>query len=266
MEFMNTLTCSTTRLVVVWTVATSLSCGPVEVPTKAPTDTLGTVESATPTREQSTSAPTEAVEVPEPTEKLGETGVPEECPASGECLPPQSWVKKLCAGVFQDVALYMFRPGTPWQRRYLTREVEAVNASGGASVAGKVAFDEEVIILGHRGAGSGGIQIDGSEGSYDAIRWNGSCVTLEGGELTTQVPPKAKASRVEWKWLSDSMQAALREDATLNATYLARRKECKGATMGEVSRRCERLDREFVEVVVNYVRRTPGLPGPGDKP
>ncbi len=202
-------------------------------------------------------------------EESGEsaTRVPTQCaPAQSECLPPQGWVKKLCDGVFPEVALYMFQAGTPWQRMYLRGETEAVNASGGASVAGMMAFDEEVLILRHRGTAGDGIQIGDGSGQYDALRWNGSCVSLEGGELSAQRPPRPKHSRVEWKWLGDGMRSALKQDVDVRQTYGARRKECKGASMGRVSQKCERLDRQLVDVIVQYVRSGASLPEPNEQP
>jgi hypothetical protein len=193
-------------------------------------------------------------------------GVPETCPASGECLPPAAWVKKLCDDVYQDVALYMFRNETPWQRMYLTRETDAMNASGGASVVGRIAFDEEVIVLRHRVPKDDGVQISGEGGSYDALRWNGSCVSLDASEVTHERPPKPKASRVEWRWMSDQMVAALRKDSKIDEVYLARRKECKGVSVGRVSKRCEELDHELVDVVVAYVRAGHPVPQPGHQP
>lgn len=200
------------------------------------------------------------------TESATDSAVPDSCAGSADCTPRGAWVQKLCNGVFQDVALYMFRAGTPWQRMYLTRDTEAVNASGGASVSGTLAFDEEVLVLRHRGGDDDGIQVSGSNGSYDALRWNGSCVTLDGAEVTANQPPKAKYSRVEWRWLGEQMQAALREDANINETYRAMRNECKGVTMGAVSKKCEVLDKKLIDVIVDHVRGRRELPVPTDKP
>jgi hypothetical protein len=194
-------------------------------------------------------------------------GIPSECEGKGEvCTPPSRWVSKLCADVYSDVALYMFQSGTPWQRMYLTRETDAINASGGASVAGKLAFDEEVLVLRHRPVKKDGIQVGSASGSYDAMRWDGSCVSLEGEELTTNVPPKPKTTRVEWKWIGGDMRDALREDETVNKTYIARRKECKGVSMGAVSKKCEKLDKQLIDVIVDYVRSTSSLPEPKAQP
>jgi hypothetical protein len=184
-------------------------------------------------------------------------GVPEACAREsdqGFCLPEERFVKTLCDDVHQDVALWMFREGTPWTRAYLTRKTEAWNASGGASIQGELAFDEEVLILRERLSKSGGIQVSGAMGSYDALRWNGSCVSLMAEEITKQRPPKLLHSRVEWRSMSEPMQEALRSNEQIVETYRARRSECKGATMGEVSKKCEQLDDKLVALIVKHVR------------
>lgn len=194
--------------------------------------------------------------------------IPTECSkySAATCVPAGKWVSRLCADVFADVALFMFQSGTPWQRMYLTRETDAVNASGGASVVGKLAFDEEVLVLRHRQAGVDDIQVGSGNGSYDALRWDGSCVSLEGEEVTSNHPPAAKTSRIEWRWLGEDIQAALRADKTVNDTFLARKKECKGVTMGAVSKKCEMLDKKLIEVTAAFVRGTSGLPQPEHQP
>jgi hypothetical protein len=184
-------------------------------------------------------------------------GIPEACARESEqgfCLPEDRFVKTLCDDVHQDVALWMFREGTPWTRAYLTRKTEAWNASGGASIQGELAFDEEVLILRERLSKSGGIQVSGAMGSYDALRWNGSCVSLMAEEITKQKPPKLLHSRVEWRSMSEPMQEALRSNEQIVETYRARRSECKGATMGEVSKKCEQLDDKLVALIVKHVR------------
>jgi hypothetical protein len=195
-------------------------------------------------------------------------GIPTACSSKGgpTCVPAGKWVRRLCSDVHADVALYMFQSGTPWQRMYLTRETDAVNASGGASVVGKLAFDEEVLILRHRGADESSIQVGSGGGSYDALRWDGSCVSLEGEELTTRHPPKAKTARVEWRWLGRDMKAALRENDSLNKAFIARKSECKGVSMGAVSKKCESLDALFVAKIVALVRGTSDLPVPKNQP
>jgi hypothetical protein len=183
-------------------------------------------------------------------------GVPTDCAKTedGVCLPSSRFVQRLCDDVHADVALVMFAPGTPWKRAYLTRKTEAWNASGGASVQGELAFDEEVLILRYRGAKEGGIQVSGSGSNYDALRWNGSCVSLSGAEVTFNEPPRKLHSRVEWKWLGEPMREALRSNPLVKETFISRRNECKGASLGAVTRKCEQLDNKLVDVIVEHVR------------
>ncbi len=195
--------------------------------------------------------------------------VPEACaPGSSadDCAPPAPWVSKLCNGVYAEVALLMFRGGTPWQRLYLRGKTRAVNASGGATVDGDLLRDEEVLVLRHRKGDPSGMQIGDGSGQYDALRWNGSCVSLEAGEVTKRRPPAPGQARVEWRWLGEGMRSALRKDEAVTETFLARKKECKGATTGSVSKACERLDRKLIDRIVAYVRTGPELPAPEEHP
>lgn len=194
--------------------------------------------------------------------------VPEECAAGseGDCVPPASWVNALCNGVYAEVALVMFRGGTPWQRRYLLGKTRAVNASGGETVEGSLMRDEEVLVLRHRKADTGGMQIGDGSGQYDALRWNGSCVSLEAGEVTSRRPSTPGQAHIEWSWLGEGMRAALRRDATINDVFIARKKECRGATSGAVSKACERLDGKLVARIAEHVRSGPELPTPEHHP
>jgi hypothetical protein len=212
-------------------------------------------------------AEAQAAAVAPASEEPTSVGVPDKCaPGKAECLPGDAWTRKLCENVYPEVALYMFRQGTPWQRLYLRGRTEAINASGGATVAGFLEFDEEVLVLRHRAADAKGIQIGSGDGQYDALRWDGSCVSLEGEEVTSKVPPKPKHSRVEWRWLGEKMRDTLRSDASLADTYRARQKECKGVTIGDVSKQCEKLDAQLIQKIVDYVHTHSDLPAPSEQP
>ncbi len=195
------------------------------------------------------------------------SGMPTKCASSGEaCTPPNAFVKKLCADAFPGVAIYMFQKGTPWTRGYLTRKTQAVNASGGKSGEGFLEFDEEVLVLRKRVADYGGMQVSGAMGGWDVLRWDGTCATLASEELTLNVSPSPKAAKVIFRFLDDNLKDALRKDAKLDEVYLAHRKECKGATMGEVSKKCEVLDKKFADTIVQVVRGGIELPTPEKLP
>ena len=55
--------------------------------------------------------------------------------SDGECLPPSPWVDKLCSGVHPEVALHMFRGGSPWKRLYSRARAPAYNGAGGPSLS-----------------------------------------------------------------------------------------------------------------------------------
>lgn len=197
----------------------------------------------------------------------GASGMPTKCAGSGDiCAPPNSFVKRLCADAFPGVAIYMFQKGSVWKRGYLTRKTEAVNASGGKSGEGYLEFDEELLVLRKLQADYGGMQVSGAMGGWDVLRWDGTCATLAGEELTLNTPPSPKAAKVIFRFLDENIKEALRKDSKLDEVYLAHRKECKGATMGEVSKKCEQLDKKFAESIVQVVRNGRTVPMPEKLP
>ena len=132
----------------------------------------------------------------EKAEATPSSGIPTECAKKGgsTCVPPKAFVQKLCGqSSYPGVALFMFANSSPWTRIYLRGKVKAWNASGGASDNSSfLEFDEEVLALAERKADMGGMQVSGAGGSYDALRWDGSCVTLQSEEVTMSKAPAPK--------------------------------------------------------------------------
>jgi hypothetical protein len=198
----------------------------------------------------------------------GPLSVPSQCHGASEpCTADPSWVRKLCADLYPDVALYLFRKDAPFSHGYLTRKTKAVNASGGVTSGDEwLAFDEEVVILLHRKS-SGGIQVSGAEGGYDALRADGSCVTLDSTEVTLTRPPQAKYASVQWRHLGDDIQAALKANSTVFDAYVARKRECKGAYTGDVSKKCVDLDAKLNALILGGLKAgTVSLPEPKKRP
>ena len=225
------------------------------------------------------SAPTEVPEVPR--EELaaapavkpqvdfgkGAGSLPTECEAKKEniCLPPATFVKRLCSSVYPDVALAMFQKSTPWTRGYLKVNVEAWNASGGLTASDKLVFDEEVLVLVHRKASDKGIQLSGSGVSYDVLRWDGTCASLNGEELTLRAPPaKAKSAKIPWKNLDGSIRAALEANHKVVKALDDRKKECGGDAPDAA--KCAKADEQVSLVVVDYVRGGGAIPAPARLP
>jgi hypothetical protein len=238
----------------------TLACGGGNKPAEAPN------EAEKPSAAEADSAP--ASDAPAAEESAAASGMPKECARkTGACVPPKAFVQKLCSGSYPSVALYLFGNKSPWARGYLKGRTKAWNASGGASDNSWLEFDEEVLVLAERKADLGGMQVSGGGGaSYDALRWDGSCVTLSGDEMTLDNPPSPKTSRVEWRFLDDNVQEALRAEAAVNDAYLARRKECKGATSGEVSGKCVKADEKLSAEIIKYLRAGGSVPEPSKRP
>jgi len=197
----------------------------------------------------------------------GALTVPTGCAKVGRfCLPDQKFSKRMCNDSSPSLALYLFGNGFGFTRGYLTRKTQAWNAAGGASDNTFLEFDEEVLLLVERGGDAGGMQVSGAGGGYEALRWNGSCVTLAKEEVTLDKPPAPKAAKVEWRFLDDNVQTALRDDPTINGAVQKRRNECKGAVSGDVSLTCVKADERLTQVLVDYLRKGGTLPIPTKLP
>jgi len=193
--------------------------------------------------------------------------VPTKCTKSGHlCVPDPSFSKRMCNGSFPSLSLYLFGNGFGFTRGYLTRKTQAWNAAGGASDNTFLEFDEEVLLLLERGGDASGMQVSGAGGGYEALRWNGSCVSLAKEEVTLDKPPAPKAAKVEWRFLDDNVQTALRDDTTINLAVQKRRGECKGAVSGDVSLKCVKADDQLTRVIVEYLRKGGKLPVPSKLP
>lgn len=228
---------------------------PANAPESQATEPSATTEDAAPVESAAPAA-----------ESSADEHVPTQCFKPGAvCTPDPKFVKRLCNGRYPSVGLYLFS-NPAWTRGYLTRRTQAWNASGGASAGGFVEFDEEVLILYARTPDLGGMQVSGAGGSYDALRWDGSCVTLQSEEVTLSKPPAPKYPSIEFRFLDDETQEALRKDEKINSAWRERRKECKGATSGDVSLKCVKADEALTRGVIAFVRSGGAVPEPKKRP
>ncbi len=183
-----------------------------------------------------------------------ESGLPSKCAdaSSDICTPPGDFVDRLCAKPHQDLALWLFAKDTPFTRLYLRGKMD------------ELAFDEEVLALRHHAVPKGGIQVGNSTGSYDVLRWDGSCAMAVEAEMVTKTrPPKPRTARVQWHRIAGPTQDALiaASDAVKRARA-KRGKGCQGAMSGDVSAACQKADASLVDAVVDYVREGGTIPVP----
>jgi hypothetical protein len=182
------------------------------------------------------------------------------------CLPEAAFAKKLCSGNYPEVALGLFGKGTPWTRIYLAGDVEAWNASGGRTHRAKLAFDEEVLVLGKHGAGGGGIVMTGAQASYDVLRWDGSCVSVMEGEITTRRPPAPKPADVSFSRLEEPTRHALLATPKVKSTHEALFKACTSVSSQSEKKACDKADKAFSSAIVDAIRRGAALPSPSRRP
>ena len=196
-------------------------------------------------------------------------GIPTSCAATvdGYCLPDGRFAKKLCENQYFTVALVMFSKNLPWTHGYLTRKTKAWSATGAGSSGEEMPEGEEVVVLVRRGSGDlGGMQVSGAGGGFEVLRWDGNCVTLHDGEMTTNAPAKPRNARLLWNTIEMDMRDALLADEKVSEVYSRHRKECKGVTMGDVSKKCETADRDLNAAITRYVREGGKLAEPVKKP
>jgi len=200
----------------------------------------------------------------------GEGLLPSECADhQGEaCLPPTKFALAMCDGDYPSVALWLFQSGAPWTHAYLRRKTKAVYASAsGGSTGDMMPIDEEVVVVRHHGSNNpGGIVVSGAGGAWDVVRWDGSCATVEEGLLGFNAPSRQRNARIVWSRLEWDVREALKQDDTVRQAYIALKRECKGVTMGDVSKKCEKADGTLSKTLAEYVRSHDGIPVPKKLP
>jgi hypothetical protein len=228
--------------------AFAASCGGGEATQPAPAV-------ASPPPEASSVAPASSAA---PSAAPASTSLPTACadPSASICAPPGDFVERLCAKPLQDVALALLARDTPFTRLYLKGKID------------ELAFDEEVLALRFHGQPKGGMIIGSGNGTYDLLRWDGTCSRGVEAEVVGKTrPPRPRTAHVQWHRISPAYQDAMiaGSDAVKKA-HARRGKECQGAMSGDVSRSCEAADQALVDAVVDFVRTHGGLPTPAIVP
>jgi hypothetical protein len=221
-----------------------VSCGGSSPPASTPTAQSAAAGDAPP----ATSDSAASTDPPPP------AGLPTACAdkSASVCTPGGVFVDRLCGKPHQDIALALFAKSTPFTRLYLKGKMD------------ELVFGEEVLALRFHGQPKGGMQVGSGNGSYDVLRWDGSCsMAVDAEMLGNASPGKPKAARVLWHRLSDAAQSALiaGSDAVKKA-HAKRGHECQGAMSGDVSAGCQKADSALVDAIVDYVRGGGTLPSP----
>jgi hypothetical protein len=176
--------------------------------------------------------------------------------SSPVCTPPGDFVERLCAKPLQDVTLALFSKETPFTRLYLKGKVDELD------------FDEEVLALRFHGPQKGGMVIGSGNGSYEVLRWDGTCSRGVEAEMIGRArPARPKSAHVQWHRIGAALQDALIAGSEpVKRAHARRGKECQGATSGDVSKSCEAADQALVDAIVDSVRNRGGVPEPAVLP
>lgn len=223
--------------------------------------------STTPASAETTSKPTGDADKPAAEEDSAK--IPEACAGDdpAACVMPAKFVKRLCSDAYPDLALMFFTQGSPWRRAYLAvKEAAPFNGLNGPSSDEKLTYEEELLVLSEKKVDTGGMQVSGAGSSFDLLRWDGTCVTLSAEEIRFVAPAKPKHAIIPWRILEDATQNALLQNEAVAKTASERKKECKGATMGTVTAKCEKADRMLNDLVVSAVRGGTAVPKPSKVP
>ena len=207
--------------------------------------------SSTPADGAASASPASDAPAPQP----ASSKLPTDCAdkSADVCTLPGDVVERLCAKPHQDVALALFGKTTPFTRLYLKGKMD------------ELAFDEEVLALRFHAQPKGGIQVGSGVGTYDVLRWDGSCSrAVDADMITKSRPARPKTARVLWHRLDDKTQTALIVGSDpVKQAHSKRGKECKGAMSGDVSAACEKADASLGSAIVEYVRGGGSVPEPG---
>jgi hypothetical protein len=197
----------------------------------------------------SPAAATSADAIPSPAAHLPSTCADA---SSSVCGLPNDFIERLCVKPLQDVALALFAKETPFTRLYLRGKLDELD------------FDEEVLALRFHAQPKNGMIVGSGNGSYDVLRWDGTCSRGVEAEMIVRArPPRPRSAHVQWHRIGVRLQDTLiAASEPVKRAHAKRGKECKGAMSGEVSKACEMADQALVDAIVDHVRTRGGLPEP----
>jgi hypothetical protein len=178
------------------------------------------------------------------------------------CLPDAGFASRLCERSYPEVALTFFAKGTPWTRGYLRRDTESWNANSRHARKARLKLDEEVVVLSMKGPSKGTIVV-GDGRSYEALRFDGTCVSLSSDELGFTKPWAPKRAAVPWDNLEPGTQTPLLASKPVTAALAALRKACKVDTNDD--KRCHEAEAAFGLAVFGALTPTM-LPEPARRP
>lgn len=175
------------------------------------------------------------------------------CEKSGDdsdaCFASDDYRAWLCDRTDPSAAVALFRKGTPWMRAYVARDLESWDPSR-RSHKTRLSLDEEVIVL-HPYKPTGAVMIVGASNargwtSLDAVRVDGTCVSLMADEISMKRPPAPKHAPIAWDKLPDHTRTALLASPDLRKKADQMTRACTNAS----EPRCTKAKSQLTDAVV----------------
>lgn len=161
------------------------------------------------------------------------------------CALAPADASELCRSMTPSTALHLFASQKKMRLGYLTRDMEAWSTDHARQTKSRARFDEEVMVLATR-ASKSGVVVQGAAVTYEVLRWDGSCASLMGDELTFRRAPRpVRPIRVDRLYLPT--QTKLLDDARIHVAADRAATTC-GADDKTVA--CDVARRAFGDVVV----------------
>ncbi len=184
---------------------------------------------------------------------------PTRCAKSGatSCTPTKKTIKRLCKKKSQEVALRMFKPGTPWKRLHIRNNIETRYSKNRYAKTQLLRTAEEVLVLVDRTKAKGGMTVSGY-GNYDVIRFNGHCTTVMAGDLFQFRPTVADYAPMNWKRMKRATRKALLTSKGITWRADRRKDICK--SYGKRSLECEGAKLDLSRVVAERLHKGHKIP------
>jgi hypothetical protein len=136
---------------------------------------------------------------------------PSSDPGEG-CFPDERYRAWLCDESGPGTAVSLFRKGSPWVRAYVARDLESWDPTRPHAQKTHLALDEEVVVL-HPNKAHSDVMVVGATNAHgwssvDAVRSDGTCVSLMADEITAKRPPAPKHAPLAWEKLDDHTRSA----------------------------------------------------------
>lgn len=121
---------------------------------------------------------------------------------------------------------------------------------------------EEVILLTGGGKAKPGAIQDAAGRGFDALRWDGTCVSLMEDELSFQKPAAAVPANIDMKALMPEFRSALLEERPIEQLSGSTAKLCEPALADKEpgKSKCELARRQLSQVIAQVITKGKPLP------